>query len=515
MDQGLLQKLNKWRADIAQKEGVALFRVFPNKSLEAIATMKPETKDEMLAIKGIKERKFEKYGADILALIKEGSIDIADTNIEGKNKPYSVSAFLDLLNSNLTNLNTRIQGEVSSLDMRGNYLFFSLKDKNDQSVLNCFMWNNNYKLCGISLEVGMEIIINAFPSVHKPSGRLSMQISIIELVGEGALKKAYEELKKKLEGEGLFAPERKKTIPDLPKKIGLITSETGAVIHDFLNNLGKFGYQIKFVDSRVEGQIAVSDLISSIEYFNGKDIDVLVIIRGGGSLESLQSFNNETLVRKIADCRMPVLCGIGHDKDVPLACFVADLAVSTPSIAANFLNKSWESAVKELSIFEKDIVYKYQEALHNNEARLEKMAGGLKKYFSKIFQEFNDLEYRLKDVLANMSFSIRDKIRILDDSLTALFRNFSFIIKNITKDLDDYSGFFLRRLESDLNNERKFLNNAEKTLRVSDPTRQLELGYSIVSLGGKVIKSVGQVSVGDSIAIQVSDGKINSTINKK
>lgn len=536
MSDNLLQKLKKWRTKVAQAENVASFRIFSNKVLETIASIRPKNKDEMIEIKGIRERKFEKYGADILALVNEDYE--GDNIVEDKNSAelYTVSGFLDLVNNNLKTLRARIRGEISSFNFRGNYLFFKLKDKVDESTLSCFMWNSNYQLYGIALEEGMEIIIDGFPSVYKPSGQLSMQISAIELVGEGALKKAYEELKKKLEKDGLFAEERKKAIPGLPQNIGLITSETGAVIHDFLNNLGKFGFHIKFVDSRVEGQIAVSDLISAINYFSRQDIDALVIIRGGGSLENLQAFNNETLVRKIADCPIPIICGIGHDKDVPLASLVADVKVSTPTAVANFLNKTWEEAVREIVVLEKDILYKYQGALKDKKYQLEEITNELRKCFDEIFQEFNNLRYRFKNVLNKIDFvikntakrldnflytlfksfnlTIKNTKKVLSDSFPSLFRNFNFIIKNTAKILDDSLASLLRSLENDLEDKNNFLDDAEKRLKNFDPLRQLKLGYSIVSSGGKVIKSVKQVSTGDSVNIRVSDGKIKSTVNK-
>ncbi|MBU1102776.1 exodeoxyribonuclease VII large subunit [Patescibacteria group bacterium] len=514
MNQDLLQKLKKWRTEMAQKEDVAVFRVFSNKVLEAIAAMKPKRKEELLAIKGIKERKFEKYGVDILALVNgDSAVEVIAEDKNGA-KLYTVSSFLGLVNNSLSVLQARVQGEVSSLDIRGSYLFFKLKDKDDGSALGCFMWNSDYELYGIVLEVGMEIIVDGFPLVYKPSGQLSMQVSAIELVGEGALKKAYEELKKKLEKEGLFAIERKKTIPELPQKIGLITSETGAVIHDFLNNLGKFGYHTKFMDSRVEGQAAVPDLIAAIDYFSGEDIDVLVIIRGGGSLESLQAFNNETLVRKIAECQAPVICGIGHDKDVPLASLVADLAVSTPTAAANFLNKTWEVAVREIAVLEKDILYKYQGVLKDKKYQIEEMANELRKYFGKIFQEFEDFRSRLRNALAKINFVIKNIAKTLDISLYTLFRGFNSIIKNTAIILDDSLTSLFGNFENNLEDKIDFLDDAEKKLMIFNPLRQLKLGYSIVLSGGKVIKSVKQVSAGDSVNIQVSDGKIDSTIDK-
>jgi len=186
----------------------------------------------------------------------------------------------------------------------------------------------------------MEVIVEGMPNIYVPNGRFNFSVNTIELVGEGALKLAYDKLKKKLTAEGLLAVERKKTIPELPEKIGLITSETGAVIHDFLTNIGKYGFKIKFFNSRVEGQLAIKDLLKAIEYFKNQDIDVLVIIRGGGSFESLQAFNNEVLVRKIAEFEKPVICGIGHDKDIPLSALAADLLVSTPTAVTTVLNRS-------------------------------------------------------------------------------------------------------------------------------------------------------------------------------
>ena len=260
----------------ARQENVPAFRVFVDKTLEGIAALRPKNKDELLTIKGMGERKFERYGREILEMIggNDGPITglFCDASRNGetgndKKKPYTVSGYLDLLNRELRKREARVQGEISSLDIRDNYLFFSLKDKDDESLLSCFMWMNNYKLCGVSFEEGLEIVVEGFPEVYKPNGRLSFRVSSAELVGEGALKRAYEQLKKKLEDEGLFLPERKKPIPEFVQRIGLITSETGAVIHDFLNNLGQYGYQIKFFSSRVEGQAAIKDLLSAIEYF--------------------------------------------------------------------------------------------------------------------------------------------------------------------------------------------------------------------------------------------------------
>jgi len=500
MDQELLRKLKEWRMIKARQENVPAFRVFVDKTLEGIAALRPKNKDELLTIKGMGERKFERYGREILEMIggNDGPITglFCDASRNGetsndKKKPYTVSGYLDLLNKELRKREARVQGEISSLDIRDNYLFFSLKDKNDESLLSCFMWMNNYKLCGVSFEEGLEIIVEGFPEVYKPNGRLSFRVSSAELVGEGALKKAYEQLKKRLEDEGLFLPERKKPIPEFVQRIGLITSETGAVIHDFLNNLGQYGYQIKFFSSRVEGQAAVKDLLSAIEYFEDKDIEVLVIIRGGGSLESLQAFNNEFLARKIADFKTPVICGIGHEKDVPLASLAADLMVSTPTAVTVVLNKPWERALDNIKIFERVIVHQYQEALEERKHRLELLTGELRQKADFIFKRFELLKQQLINKLEMIEYILRD----------------------IGKKLDGFSQSLLLRFEEVLEKANDYLFQAEKRLKMASPLRQLKLGYSIALAKGKIIKSIKQVKKGEDIELQVSDGQIKSRVS--
>ncbi len=263
---------------------------------------------------------------------------------------FSVSEFIELLNTFFKEHVFRIVGEITQFKRQNGsgHCYFTIKDKNGGGVLDCIVWSRNFDLCGIALETGMEIILTGRPSVYAPNGRLSFVAETVELVGAGALKKAYDALKKKLEEEGLFAASKKRTIPEFVQRIGVITSLQGAVISDFRHNLGKFGFKIFAVDSRVEGQAALTALLSAIQTMRKTDIEVLVIIRGGGSLESLQAFNNEVLVREIADFPVPVVAGIGHDQDVPLLALAADYMTSTPTAAAHLLSRSWEEAYSKI-----------------------------------------------------------------------------------------------------------------------------------------------------------------------
>ncbi|MCX6722997.1 MAG: exodeoxyribonuclease VII large subunit, partial [Candidatus Staskawiczbacteria bacterium] len=203
-----------------------------------------------------------------------------------KEKIYSISEFVAFLNADLKWMKARIVGEVGEIKVYPGtgHAYFTLKDDKENAMMNCIMWGSKYKLFGIDLKQGMKIVAHGVPELYAPYGKLSFVCDTIELAGEGELKKQYDELKKKLEKDGIFNVENKRKIPLYPKKIGVITSKQGAVIHDFLNNIGKFGFDIKMIDSLVEGQGAVEDLLASIQTFRKKDIDVLVIIRGGGSM---------------------------------------------------------------------------------------------------------------------------------------------------------------------------------------------------------------------------------------
>jgi exodeoxyribonuclease VII large subunit len=264
-------------------------------------------------------------------------------------EPIGIAAYLELLNTFLKRDTVRLTGEVTEAQQAASgHVYFTVKDARENATLSAVAWKYQYLRSGVRLERGMAVILSGTANIYPPTGRLSFVAETIVLVGEGALQKAYEELKKKLEREGLFAPGRKRPLPEFPRTIGVVTSKEGAVIHDFVNNLGRFGYMVELVDARVEGQQAVESLLEAARTFRARLLDVLVVIRGGGSLESLQGFNNEMLVRELASFPVPVIAGIGHDKDVPLVSLAADAMVSTPTAAAHLLNRSWEEAYAKL-----------------------------------------------------------------------------------------------------------------------------------------------------------------------
>jgi len=386
-------------------------------------------------------------------------------------KIFSVSEFIYLLNIGLKSSKAKIIGEVTEIKISSlGHVYFSLKDEKDGAVINCIIWKTRYNLYGIRLEAGMKILASGYPEIYAPLGKLSFIAETIELAGEGELKKQYDELKKKLTEEGIFAEERKRPIPKYPQNIGVITSRQGAVLADFLNNVGKFGFKIKMIDSRVEGQEAVGDLLSSIKTFKNKDIDVLVIIRGGGSFESLMPFNNEALIREVANFKVPVIAGVGHHKDEPLITFAADVSVSTPTAAANYLNQSWEEALLLLERYERGIIGSYQE----------------------IFENYKTIENKLKISLQNFKNAISGVKIELRNYLDKSFAGFKSILSTLSEKLVQ----------------------SEKVILLNNPERQLKLGYSIAIAEGGVIRKINDVKIGQSFDLRVSNGRINSEVKK-
>jgi exodeoxyribonuclease VII large subunit len=416
-----------------------------------------------------------------------------EIEIIGKKEPISVSNYISLVNDGLKKFQARIVGEVSEakISARG-HVYFSLKDEKDRAVINCIIWGSNYNLYNIELKEGVKIVATGYPEIYPAWGKLSFISEVIEYAGEGALKKAYEELKKKLTKEGVFAEERKRPIPDYVQNVGVITSKTGAVIHDFTSNLGKFGFKIKMIDSRVEGQEAVKDLLSSIKSFRKKDIEVLVIMRGGGSLESLMGFNNERLVKEVINFPVPVIAALGHEKDVPLVSLAADKTVSTPTAAANLLSESWARVRFEVDKYERNIISLYSESLFEARKFLSKLTYKVKDEFTSILNRYKDIENILKSFLARVQNELVSKKRGLV--------NYS---KSILKDFSASFGIFQRKLD-----------NFDKIIALNDPKRQLRLGYSIARQSGKIIKTIKNVKIGEDINLEVYDGNIQSKVKK-
>jgi len=506
--------LRMWRAKQASKEGVEPYRVLTNAALDGIASRAPTTSDELMEVKGIKDAKCRQYGKEILGIVARSGTSSGNLSFPGVPRAesvhddasdatvgfpavavddtLSVSRFLDGLNLELSGMAARVRGEVSSVDERDRVIYFSIKDSTDDSLLNCLMFRWQYDVSGVRLREGDEIIVEGVPEIWKPMGKLSFKVGTIEVAGEGALKKAYDELYRKLESEGAFAPERKRPLPEFPERIALITSEQGAAIGDFLTNLGRLGVKVDLYPSSVEGKRAVLELLRAVKYFRAKAdrYDLLVVIRGGGSIESLQAFNTEALVRAIHESEIPVIAGIGHEKDVTLAALVADRMVSTPTAVARTIREPWDKARQTLIQSERTIVSSFEGSLSESSDRLEKSVGTFLGFLEGVSDRFGRAKSALGSKLSMLEYRLRES----STQLEGMTRRIGEGWKNTAKDV------------------RERLTRAEGALRQYDPNRVLSLGYAIVRAQGRVLSKVGDVSVGEELDIRLSDGSIKAEV---
>lgn len=405
-------------------------------------------------------------------------------------KIFSVSNYIKIINQGLKNYRARIIGEVSEVSFGPTgHAYFFLKDEKDGSLMKCIIWKSKYDIYGIELKEGVKIIAFGCPNVHPKYG-FSFIAETIEYSGEGVLKKEYERLKKKLTEEGLFKEEIKKAIPIYPQRIGVITSLKGAVIADFVSNLGKYGFKVKMIDSRVEGQAAVDNLLSAVRTFKNQNIEILVIMRGGGSLESMLAFNNELLVREIADFPVPVIAAIGHHKDVPLAALAADRSVSTPSIAATVLSESWERAISLLKEHERVIISFYEDVLKKADLLID----------------------RSIDMIRGIKDFIFDKYKEIETALEISFREFKNALQNSKNNLKNSGDKSIFGFNSLLSIIKQQLEHSEKIIHLRNPETQLKLGYSIVRCRNRLIRSVRNTKIGEDVDIRVIDGTIISEV---
>ena len=368
-----------------------------------------------------------------------------------------------------------ISGEISNFHHHSSgHMYFTLKDQN--SAISAIMFKGYNSQLKFQLEDGLKVIAHGYISIYEPRGTYQFYIDFMEPAGKGALYLAFEQLKEKLEKEGLFDPVHKNKIPLLPKKIGIVTSPTGAAIRDILSVIQRRfpNISLLIVPTLVQGEMASEQLVKGIEYLNSRgDIDLIILSRGGGSIEDLWPFNEENLARAIYNSSVPVISGIGHETDFTIADFVADLRAPTPSAAA------------ELAI----------------SSRLE-------------------LEKRIENSRERLSYAIGNKIREYRKRLEGLMERRVFarpeeLFSKEIQQLDDLSRRLEWSMEKELNSRKEefqFLNGKLESL---SPLKTLARGYSISSLQGKIIDSIDEVEIGQEIQIRVKDGQIKGKVLNK
>jgi exodeoxyribonuclease VII large subunit len=265
-------------------------------------------------------------------------------------QPLGVAQAITLFNTILGDLSLVIEGEIANYNVnQGKFVFFDLKDETHDARLGCFMMLFKQN---VPVEDGMRVKVLCRPTIHSKSGKFSLTVERIEPVGEGSLKRAFELLKKKLEAEGLFSPARKRPLPKYPERVGVISSSSAAGYGDFMRIAGQRLPSTSFLlaNVTVQGSEAEEDICFAFDYLNSYyDLDCIVLVRGGGSMEDLHAFNSEQVARAIVRSKAPVIVGVGHERDETIADYCADLRAATPSNAAQLLLPTAENVLQKVA----------------------------------------------------------------------------------------------------------------------------------------------------------------------
>ena len=367
-----------------------------------------------------------------------------------------------------------VRGEISNLTMhRSGHIYFTLKDEG--SVLKAVMFRGSAQRVKFALQNGMNVIVFGRISLYAPSGQYQLYAEDIQPDGVGALYVAFEQIKQRLATEGLFDKERKKPIPKIPETVGIITSPTGAAIHDMINVMGRRFPLARIVlyPALVQGEGAPKSLIGGIRYFNEtRSVDVIIIGRGGGSIEDLWGFNDVELAYAVAGSDIPVISAVGHESDFTICDFVADLRAPTPSAAA------------ELAVPNSEDIRTYVD-----EAAL-----------------------RMRKLLLSQSEKHRKYIELLSKSrvLTSkesLLDEYKMKIGLISENLD-------RLAEMRLNDRRARLALGAAKLEAISPLATLSRGYAIAKGDKGAVRSVNDVKAGEIIELALADGEISAEIKE-
>lgn len=515
-NQNLYELLRQRRNEIAKEVSLAPFKVLHNKHLEEIVRRQPKTIEEIAEIKGIGEKKALKYGQFILEIVNDNSSPSFEASQE--EKVYSVSEFIDFINELLVPKRAIVQGEVNQIKPMNGYTFFTLVDKNEEAVLNCFVWQSKLESFGVELKEGLELKVEGFPKIFKRKGRFNFEVEHIGLVGEGALKQAFEALKKKLTVDGYFELERKKPIPKYSERIGLITSVYGDAKNDFLTHLGKFEFKIHFCNVRVEGLYAIDEITSAIRWFNENmgDVEALVLTRGGGSLESLQPFNSEAIAKAIFASKIPIITAIGHENNETIADLVADVYASTPTDAARILSDPWRQAHDLLSSYETNIVTTLKGKYINIEERLTAFGSNFVSAVSKVIGFKKERVESLQSALILSFHRIIDKIKSAERNFLRNWEKLRTQILTLRQSVGNQENTLFKEINRWFRVLQVRLVNVDQKLRLSDPTGRLKQGYSIIfNIGNKVIKSSRQIKVNEELFLKFYEGGAVTRVEKK
>lgn len=407
------------------------------------------------------------------------------------------------------------RGEISQITIaQSGHIYFTVKDEGAQ--LSCAMWAGVAKTLQVKPKVGMVVRCHGRPNVYAQSGRFQIIVHRLVEDGEGKLQRRFQELKRRLELEGLFSPDRKRALPFLPQAVGIVTSKTGAVIHDMMVKIReRFPSMVVYLaDTRVQGEGAAREIAETIRRLDRSGlVDVIIVARGGGSLEDLWAFNEEEVVRAVFASSRPIVSGVGHEVDVTLCDLAADVRAPTPTAAA-------ELVVPKVCDLQQRVA-ELERRLSQTDRWLQPRAQRLDELSSRLHARMGALNkeagLRIRAAEAALARIKPDRVLQLlklrcDTAERALRDVVSRRLTDAANVLDRFAEKLERSARRGVEVAREKVNSSAGRLHALSPQAVLERGYSIVTSKGQNVRSVGQLAVGHEFDLRLADGMVSGAV---
>jgi len=413
-----------------------------------------------------------------------------------------------------------IQGEVSNFfSAASGHWYFSLKD--ESSEIRCAMFANKSHRITFEPKDGDHLVLNGTLSIFEGRGQYQIIVEHIELAGEGALLKAFEELKKKLLTEGLFDDSLKKKLPSYPRSIAVVTSPDGAVIQDIINVLSRRSpfFNLTVVPTLVQGEKAAPLICEALnKASNLENIDLIILARGGGSIEDLWAFNNEEVARAIVNCPIPLVSAVGHETDFTISDFVADIRAPTPSIAAEIISQPYSELKETLEGYQSYLLKSFESQFDSQRTRITNLIKRIRHPGDKLREIGQKVDYLETALIQEMHQKVSFKKNQLNLTQLSLQQNSpqnkvkeaKVYLQNASKDL-------LKAFKLKVERKRKLLGELVATIEAVSPLSVLARGYSIISTEpeGKILSSSNQVKIGQTISAVLNKGSIKAEVKSK
>jgi exodeoxyribonuclease VII large subunit len=423
-----------------------------------------------------------------------------------------------------------VEGEISNFRAPDSgHLYFTLKDGNAQ--IRVVMFSSKARLLRFRPADGMQVVVRGRVTIYEDRGELQIAAEYIEPKGAGGLQVAFEQLKAKLEAEGLFAAERKKAIPTLPARIGIVTSPQAAALRDILNILQRRHHTVSVViyPAQVQGDAAAAEVAAGVRYFNEchnndsrsdetRSVEVIIVGRGGGSAEDLAAFNDEGLARAVAASEIPVISAVGHETDFTIVDFVADLRAPTPSAAAELVIRSRVEVETQAEAVRERLVRAIERRLLEARHALTERAqdGAFARMMDLIRQrqqKVDDLTYRLE----RSQRQILEQMRRRWETMAAAVRHYDLrrVLAGVRRELEASTAAMAAAMRNQMLQNKVRLERMGRALEMLSPLAILERGYALVfDAAGQLAKDAAQVNPGDEIRARLAHGEIRATVKK-